>query len=123
MEDQPLAEVRAVIPPGYNRRVTIQRRTDTTASDAGFGNAGVFTDEHEDVPCNIEQNTGAKAAVYDGERFTASGVARFPPNLDIRNGDRIIDGNRKYEIFRSHLVYASVSIPRERNCEWREVQI
>ena len=111
-----------MIPPGYNRRVTIQRRTDTTASDAGFGNAGVFTDQFTNVPCNIEQNTGAKAAVYDGERFVASGVARFQPNLDIRNGDRIIDGTRKFEIIKSFLVYASISIPRERNCEWREVQ-
>jgi hypothetical protein len=117
-----LEEVRAVIPPGYNRRVTIQRRSNTVASDAGFGNAGIFADQFTNVPCNIEQNTGAKAAVYDGDRFVANGVARFQPNLDIRNGDRIIDGPRKFEITRSHIVYASIGIPRERNCEWREVQ-
>ena len=112
-----------MIPIGYNRRVTSQRRSDTTASDAGFGNAGVFTDLLTGVPCNIEQNTGAKADLYGGERFVASGVAKFPPNLDIRNGDRIVDGTRKYEITRSHLVFAAVSIPRERHCEWREIQV
>jgi hypothetical protein len=111
-----------LIPIGYNRRVTIARRSDTVASDSGFGNAGVFTNVHTNVPCNLEHNTGAKAAVYDGERFIASGVAYFPSNLDIRNGDRILVGTERYEILRSHLVFASIGVPRYRHCEWRAVQ-
>jgi hypothetical protein len=112
-----------LIPIGYNRRVTIQRRSNTVATDAGFGNAGIFANQFTNVPCNIEQNTGGKAVIYDGDRFVASGVAMFQPDLDIRNGDRIVDGSRKYEIIRSHVVYAAISIPRHRHCEWREIQV
>jgi len=111
-----------VIPVGYNRRVTIARRGDSVATDSGYGNAGVFTNQFTNVPCNIEHNTGAKALVYDGQRFVATGVAYFPTNLDIRTGDRILIGTEKYEIVRSHLVFAGVNIPRYRHCEWRAVQ-
>lgn len=111
-----------MIPIQYNRRVTIQRQSDGVATDNGYGNAGVFTNVLTNVPCNIEQEIGSKASVYDGTRFTANGVARFQGNLDIRVGDYIADGSRLYEITRSHPVFAAINIPTYLHCEWREVQ-
>lgn len=122
MAAQPLEAYHPVIPLAYNRRVAIQRRGNNVANDGGYGQAGAYAAHLADVPAKIEQFSGTKAQMYDGNRFATNGQAMFPPNLDIQVDDRIIDGTRTYEITRANVVYASINIPQFIHSEWREVQ-
>lgn len=122
MAFEPVEANQPMIPIAYNRRVAIQRRGDNATNDGGYGQAGAYAAHLADVPAKVEQFTGTKAQIYDDNRYATNGQAMFPPNLDIKVDDRIIDGTRTYEITRANVVYASINIPQFIHAEWREVQ-